>query len=135
MKINGKILKIASLSTIVLLAMTTKAFADFSLGSISEEIIKTAGFIGLVALLFTFVPFASASSVLGTLLNWLLSIFTFIAVISFIVSGAMFILSGSDPTLRERAKSGLVYSIIGIAVTLSGWIILNTIVGIMGGTI
>ena len=135
MKLNGKILKIASLSTIVLLAMTTKAFADFSLGSLTESAIKGVGFFVLIGLLFEFVPFTSASSVLGTLLNWLLSIFTFVAVISFIISGAMFILSGSDPTLRERAKSGLVYSIIGIAVTLSGWIILNTIVGIMGGTI
>ena len=136
---NKKALKTLFLPVIfslfTVLFLTNNALAEINFGSLSESAVKTAGFVGLVALLLTFVPFASASSVLETLLNWLLSIFTFLSIISFVITGIMFIFSGSDPNLREKAKGGLIYSIIGIAVGISGYIILNTIYGIMGGSI
>ncbi len=129
---NKKII-LLSLITIFLTLASTALAQEINAGVISG--IKSVGFIAAVGALIAFVPFASASSVLGTLLNWLLSIFTFIAVISFIITGIMFIFSGSNPELKTQAKSGLVYSIIGIAIGISGWIILGTIANLMGGSI
>lgn len=65
--------------------------------------------------------------VIFNVLQWLLRIFTFLAVISFIVNGLMFILSGGNTDMATRAKKGVAYSIIGVAVGLSGYIILAQI--------
>lgn len=98
------------------------------------SIVENVGFIAAVGMLISS-PLGSATGILGSLLNWLLNIFTFIAVISFIVTGIMFLFSGSNPDMREKAKSGVVYSIIGIAIGLSGYVILKTISEIFQGTI
>ena len=73
--------------------------------------------------------------VILTLLLWLLLIFTFLCVISFVITGIMFLAAGSDPKLAENAKSAVKYSIIGIAVGLSGYVIINFISTTLGGTV
>ena len=69
----------------------------------------------------------NAEQVVFAVLMWLLAIFTFLAVIAFIVNGLMFILSGGNVDMATRAKKGVTYSIIGVAVGLSGYIILAQI--------
>lgn len=74
-------------------------------------------------------------NVILTLLLWLLAIFTFLCVISFIIAGIMFLAAGSDPKLTENAKSAVKYSIIGIVVGLSGYVIINFISTTLSGVV
>ncbi len=70
---------------------------------------------------------STAYDILVTLMNWLLAILGFIAIIAFVISGMQYLTAAGDEGLAERAKSNLKYSIIGIIVALSGYIIIVTI--------
>jgi flagellar basal body-associated protein FliL len=65
---------------------------------------------------------------------WLLLILTVIAVIGFIISGFMFII-GDTSGDKEKAKSWLTYSIIGVIVALIGYIVINLIDTILRGNV
>jgi hypothetical protein len=68
----------------------------------------------------------SIQHITKNLMLWLLSLITILSVISFIVSGVYFILGGASGQL-EVAKNWLKYSIIGLIVALSGYIIINLV--------
>lgn len=72
-------------------------------------------------------PETRLDDVIFTVLRWLLSIFTFLAVIAFVVAGIMFLTSGGNSSQTEAAKNYVKYAIIGVAVGLSGYVILNFI--------
>lgn len=61
--------------------------------------------------------------ILLAVMNWLLMIVTVVAVIGFIISGIIFITAGGAGRAAD-AKNWLTYSIVGIVVALSGYIIL-----------
>ena len=65
--------------------------------------------------------------VVFNVMQWLLRLFTFLAVISFVVTGLMFFLSGSSSDMATKAKRGVGYSIIGVAVGLIGYIVIAQI--------
>lgn len=65
--------------------------------------------------------------ILSGVMNWFLMILTVLAVISFIISGFLFITAGSNSAQVEKAKTWLIYAIIGTVVSLSGYIVLNFI--------
>lgn len=67
------------------------------------------------------------ADLLMILMDWLLGIFGFIAIIAFIISGSQYMLAAGDDKAAETAKRNMQYSIIGIMVTLSGWIIIYAI--------
>ena len=78
----------------------------------------------------TFSGLPSANTVDDVVLNvmmWLLSIFTIIAVIGFIISGLMYIFAGSNTGLAEKAKNGFVFGIIGTTIGIAGYIIIAQI--------
>lgn len=68
-----------------------------------------------------------------TVMNWLLAIFGMIAIIAFVISGLQYLLSAGDEDAAETAKRNLKYSIIGVIVGLSGWIIINAISNALSG--
>lgn len=72
-------------------------------------------------------PETRLDDVIFTVLRWMLSIFTFLAVIAFVIAGMMFLTSGGNSSQTETAKNYVKYAIIGIIVGLSGYIILNFI--------
>ena len=74
-------------------------------------------------------------TVILTILLWLLLIFTFLCVIAFVIAGIMFLTAGSNPPLAERAKRAVMYSIIGIAVGISGYVIIRLIDDFMRGRV
>ncbi len=80
-------------------------------------------------------PENRAESVIFTFLNWLLLIFTLISVIAFVIAGMMFLTSGGNTQQAEKAKNYVTYAIIGIAVSLSGYVIISFIASTMGGTV
>ncbi len=72
-------------------------------------------------------PSGSVYLIIRNVLNWLLIIFSLLAIIGFAISGIMYILSaGSDETM-QKAKKAMTYSIIGIIVGLSGLVIIYAI--------
>ena len=72
-------------------------------------------------------PGLQVEEVVFKIMLWLLRLFTFFAVISFVVTGLMFFFSGSSPDLATKAKRGVGYSIIGVAVGLVGYIVIAQI--------
>ncbi len=65
--------------------------------------------------------------IIAALVSWLLAIFGFIALLGFIISGIQYLLSTGDEGMAETAKRNMKYSIIGIIVALSGWIIIKAV--------
>ncbi|MCK5080528.1 MAG: hypothetical protein KAQ63_00030 [Candidatus Moranbacteria bacterium] len=76
----------------------------------------------------------SVYDIIVTILNWLLLLITVLAVIGFVVSGVMFVTAGGSER-GEDAKKWLQYSIIGIIVALIGYIVVNVVSSILGGTV
>jgi hypothetical protein len=69
--------------------------------------------------------------ILVSFLEWLLIAIGTIAIISFVVAGLQYMLASGDEEIIKNAKRHLTYSIIGIVVALSGYIIIQAIDAIL----
>ena len=78
-------------------------------------------------------PSASFYDIVYNLMLFLLALFTIFAIISFVVYGMMFLFSGANKNLVESASKGVKYSIIGILIGLSGYIVINFINELLWG--
>lgn len=78
-------------------------------------------------------PTGSIYSLIGRTMNWLLAVFGMIAIIAFVISGFQYLTAAGDEGQIETAKRNMKYSIIGIVVALSGWIILAAIYQALAG--
>ena len=74
------------------------------------------------------------ADIVETVMLWLLLIFTYIAVIGFIISGVMYITAGGSGR-AEEAKKWMVYSIIGTAIGLSGYVIIRLVTDTVSGIV
>jgi hypothetical protein len=72
------------------------------------------------------------SAIIANLAKWLLGIFGFIAVISFVIAGIQYLISAGDENIQQRAKRNVVYSIIGVIVGLGGLVIINAVQNMLG---
>ncbi|NCU42077.1 MAG: hypothetical protein EOM19_05170 [Candidatus Moranbacteria bacterium] len=62
--------------------------------------------------------------VLDTFLRWILGILGLIAIIAFAVSGIMYLLSAGNENQIDKAKTYMVWSIVGVIVALLGFVII-----------
>lgn len=69
----------------------------------------------------------SIVEILTSFISWILGIFGFIAILGFIVSGLQYIFATGDEGMAETAKRNMKYSIIGVIVALSGWIVIKAV--------
>lgn len=69
----------------------------------------------------------SISSILTSVLNWLLGIIGIISMIMFVVSGFQYLTAGGDEKEVETAKRNIKYSIIGLAIALTSFLVIETI--------
>ena len=74
----------------------------------------------------------SISEIILNLMNWLLIIITVFAIIGFIVSGIYYITAQASGKLEE-AKNWLIYSIIGVAVGIMGYVIVRLVDNLIYG--
>lgn len=74
------------------------------------------------------------ADLLMSLTSWVLGIFGFLGIIAFVISGFQYLTATGDETQAETAKRNMQYSIIGIIVALSGWIIINAIDSALRGS-
>jgi len=70
---------------------------------------------------------ASVEYLLQNFMNWLLGILGFIGIIAFVISGMQYLLSAGDDDTISTAKRNMKYSIIGVVVALSGFVIIRAI--------
>jgi hypothetical protein len=78
-------------------------------------------------------PSGSILGILSNLLFWLLAIFAIFGVIGFVLSGIFYLLAGADEGNAEKGKEGMKWSIVGIIVGLSGFIIMQAVSSLLGG--
>ncbi|MDD2766963.1 MAG: hypothetical protein PHH40_04390 [Candidatus Moranbacteria bacterium] len=67
-------------------------------------------------------------------MNWLLGLIGVLGVIAFVISGIMYLTAAGDEGQIEKAKSIMMYAIIGLVIALIGLIVVNAIGGITGTT-
>lgn len=77
---------------------------------------------------------APLTNVLFGLMQFLLTILTILGVIGFIISGMIYITAGGAGK-ADLARHWLTYSIIGMVVGLSGYIIISTIANLLDGNV
>jgi len=68
-------------------------------------------------------PEGRVEDIIGNIMEWLLIIVSFVAIIGFSISGIMYLTSVGDEERQKKAKSAMVYSIIGVIVALGGYVI------------
>lgn len=81
-------------------------------------------------------PSADLATIIEGVARWLLVVFGFIAIISFLISGIMYFLGGSMTGEKKDvsgAKKQMVWSIIGVIVGLMGLVIIQAIDRILRG--
>jgi len=78
-------------------------------------------------------PTGTIYYIIENILMWLLAIFGFLGIIGFAVSGIMYLISAGNSGMIEKAKSGMIYSIIGIVVGLGGFVIIQAIDAMLSG--
>lgn len=72
--------------------------------------------------------------IIKNVMNWLLAIFGFVAIVGFVISGIQYLTSAGDENMAETAKRNMKYSIIGVIVALSGWVIIQAIDKMLNAT-
>lgn len=74
------------------------------------------------------------ADILGNLMDWLLGIFTVLAVMAFVVSGLQYITSTGDEGMIDTAKMNMKWSAVGVIVGLSGFLMLQAVQAMLNGT-
>jgi hypothetical protein len=69
----------------------------------------------------------AVSDIIKALMNWLLYILGAISIIGFVVSGILYLTSAGDEDRIERAKRGMIYSVIGVIVGLVGLVVVTAV--------
>lgn len=73
------------------------------------------------------VPEGRVIDIIKNIMNWLLGILGFLGIIGFVISGILYLVSAGDDDGIKRAKSAMVYSIIGVVVALVGFVIIQAV--------
>ena len=89
---------------------------------------------GVCAPISTGLSSATLSQILTSLLNWILGIFTTLAILAFVISGVQYLTSTGNEDMIETAKRNAKCSIIGIVVGLSGFVVLQAVASLISGT-
>lgn len=71
-------------------------------------------------------------TILTNLMKWLLGIIGVLGIVAFVISGVQYLVSSGDEELAGTAKRNMKYAMIGLAVALSGLIVINAIAGLTG---
>jgi hypothetical protein len=72
--------------------------------------------------------------VVDNFMKWILGIFSSLAIISFVISGIMYFMLAGNEREVEKAKNQMTWSIIGVAVGLSGLIIITAVESLLSGS-
>jgi len=68
-------------------------------------------------------PSGTIFGIVRNILYWLLGILSLVSLIGFIIAGIWYLTAAGDESQIERAKRAMLYSIVGVIVGLSGFVI------------
>lgn len=68
------------------------------------------------------------SSMLGTALSTAFAIIGAVSLLMIVISGLRYITAAGDPAKMSRAKSAIIYAVVGLAIALSGFSIVTFVV-------
>ncbi|HHX58220.1 MAG TPA: hypothetical protein GX706_00400 [Candidatus Moranbacteria bacterium] len=71
------------------------------------------------------------AGILTNIMNFILTAVGVLSIISFTVAGIMFVAAGGNPTRTGKAKSAILYSIIGLSLAGAGLIIIQQILDLL----
>lgn len=83
--------------------------------------------------LSTGLPAGSIYNIIQSLVMWALSIFGFICIIGFVISGIMYLTAAGDDEQQKKAKKAMYYSIMGVIVGLIGLVIIFAVNSLLWG--
>lgn len=72
-------------------------------------------------------PEYGIAGVLGNLFAWLMVIFGIVALAAFVLSGIQYLIASGSDDMAKIAKRNLTYSLVGVIVGLSGYVIVRAI--------
>lgn len=81
----------------------------------------------------TNLPSGGIVQILTNGMNWLLIIVGILGVIGFVISGILYLTAAGDETQIDKAKSAMLYSILGVIVALIGVVVIQAVQGLLGG--
>lgn len=71
-------------------------------------------------------------TIITNTMNWLMAMIGIIAIFMFVVSGWIYLTAGGDEKKTETAKSNIKFTIIGLVVALTAFIIVRLVANLMG---
>lgn len=74
----------------------------------------------------------SIFALVSNVMNWLLGLTGVLAVIAFVISGILYLTAAGDEEQIEKAKTTMMYAIIGLVVAFVGLIVVNAVSGLTG---
>jgi hypothetical protein len=81
----------------------------------------------------TGLPGGSIINILTMGMRWLLIVVGILGVIGFVIAGILYLTAAGEETQIEKAKTAMIYSIVGVIVALLGVIIIQAVQGLLGG--
>jgi hypothetical protein len=78
-------------------------------------------------------PEGSIYDIISNILFWLLSIFAVLGIVGFVISGIFYLISAGDEGMADKGKDGMKWSVIGVIVGLSGYIVMKAVASMLGG--
>ena len=72
-------------------------------------------------------PSNSVYSIIQSAFFWIITVLGFIAIIGFVISGIQYLTAAGDDSQIETAKTNMKYSVVGVIVALSGFLIVQAV--------
>jgi len=79
-------------------------------------------------------PDSPIINIVAGIVAWLMAILGAVSIIAFIIAGIMYLTASGDETQAGKAKKAMTYSIIGVIVGLSGFVILQAAGSMLSGS-
>ncbi|NTV55472.1 MAG: hypothetical protein HGA16_03155 [Candidatus Moranbacteria bacterium] len=76
----------------------------------------------------------SIGTILVRIMNWVLGILGIGAIISFVIAGILYLTAAGDESKTEKAKGMMTYAIVAVVIALVGYVVINTVVGLLGSS-
>lgn len=80
----------------------------------------------------TGLPDKSITDIVKNIMNWLLMMVGILAVIGFVISGVLYLTSAGNEDQINRAKKAMIFSIVGVLVSLLGLIVMGAFERLLG---
>ncbi|HFC76712.1 MAG TPA: hypothetical protein ENJ27_00590 [Candidatus Moranbacteria bacterium] len=79
-------------------------------------------------------PNGTVAGIITNIMLWLLAIVGIIGVIGFVIAGILYLTAAGDDDQMEKGKKAMTWSIVGVIVALMGYVIIQAVNTMLGGT-